>query len=48
MIVGEDQPDSGDLQVGETVRISYVDQGASAGPAKTCGSWCPTDSITSK
>ena len=29
MIVGEDQPDSGDLQVGETVRISYVDQGAS-------------------
>jgi ATP-binding cassette ChvD family protein len=29
MIVGEDQPDSGDLQLGETVRISYVDQGRS-------------------
>jgi ATP-binding cassette ChvD family protein len=29
MIVGEEQPDSGDLQLGETVRISYVDQGRS-------------------
>jgi ATP-binding cassette ChvD family protein len=29
MIVGEDQPDSGDLRLGETVRISYVDQGRS-------------------
>jgi ATP-binding cassette ChvD family protein len=29
MIVGEEQPDSGDLVVGETVRISYVDQGRS-------------------
>jgi ATP-binding cassette ChvD family protein len=29
MIVGEDQPDSGDLRLGDTVRISYVDQGRS-------------------
>jgi ATP-binding cassette ChvD family protein len=27
MIVGEEQPDSGTLKVGETVKISYVDQG---------------------
>jgi len=26
MIVGEEKPDSGDLQVGQTVKISYVDQ----------------------
>ncbi len=26
MIVGEEQPDSGSIRVGETVRISYVDQ----------------------
>ena len=29
MIVAEEQPDSGDLLLGETVRISYVDQGRS-------------------
>ena len=29
MIVGEEQPDSGDLVLGGTVRISYVDQGRS-------------------
>ncbi|HET9561295.1 MAG TPA: energy-dependent translational throttle protein EttA [Propionibacteriaceae bacterium] len=29
MIVGEEQPDSGDLILGDTVRISYVDQGRS-------------------
>jgi ATP-binding cassette ChvD family protein len=29
MIVGEEQPDSGDLVLGETVRVSYVDQGRS-------------------
>ncbi|MGH3472991.1 MAG: ATP-binding cassette domain-containing protein, partial [Nocardioidaceae bacterium] len=27
MIVGEEKPDSGELRVGETVKISYVDQG---------------------
>jgi len=27
MIVGEEQPDSGELKIGDTVRISYVDQG---------------------
>ena len=26
MIVGEEKPDSGDLKIGDTVRISYVDQ----------------------
>jgi ATP-binding cassette ChvD family protein len=26
MVIGEEQPDRGDLQVGETVRLSYVDQ----------------------
>ena len=29
MIVGEEQPDSGELIIGETVRISYVDQARS-------------------
>jgi ATP-binding cassette ChvD family protein len=29
MIIGEEQPDSGDLVLGETVRISYVDQARS-------------------
>jgi ATP-binding cassette ChvD family protein len=29
MIVGEEQPDSGDLMLGDTVRISYVDQARS-------------------
>ena len=27
MIVGQEQPDSGEVRVGETVKISYVDQG---------------------
>jgi ATP-binding cassette ChvD family protein len=27
MIVGEEKPDSGDIRVGETVQVSYVDQG---------------------
>src|SRR3954453_21117490 len=27
MIVGEEKPDSGDIKVGDTVKISYVDQG---------------------
>src|SRR5689334_20839040 len=29
MIVGQEQPDSGEVKVGETVKISYVDQGRS-------------------
>ena len=29
MIVGEEQPDSGDLELGDTVRVSYVDQARS-------------------
>jgi ATP-binding cassette ChvD family protein len=29
MLVGEETPDSGELRLGETVRISYVDQGRS-------------------
>jgi len=27
MIIGEEKPDGGDIKVGETVRLSYVDQG---------------------
>ncbi len=34
MIVGEEQPDSGDLKVGGTVKTSYVDQGRSGLDAK--------------
>jgi ATPase subunit of ABC transporter with duplicated ATPase domains len=35
MIVGVEQPDSGEVRVGETVKISYVDQGRSRiDPAK--------------
>ena len=29
MLVGEEEPDSGDLRLGETVKVSYVDQGRS-------------------
>jgi ATP-binding cassette ChvD family protein len=29
MIVGEEEPDSGELKIGDTIRISYVDQGRS-------------------
>ncbi len=29
MLVGEEQPDSGELRLGETVKVSYVDQGRS-------------------
>ena len=36
MIVGEEKPDDGDIRVGETVQISYVDQNRSGiDPAKT-------------
>jgi len=36
MIIGVEQPDSGDLRIGETVRISYVDQGRTGlDPRKT-------------
>ena len=36
MIIGEEQPDGGDLKIGETVSISYVDQSrAGIDPAKT-------------
>jgi len=35
MIVGQEQPDSGEVTVGETVKVSYVDQGRSRiDPAK--------------
>ena len=33
MIVGEEKPDGGELKVGETVKLAYVDQGARARPA---------------
>ncbi len=36
MIVGDEQPDDGSIRVGETVRLSYVDQGrAGIDPRKT-------------
>ena len=36
MIVGDEQPDGGSLRIGETVRLSYVDQGrARIEPGKT-------------
>ena len=36
MIVGDEQPDGGGLRIGETVRLSYVDQGrAGIEPGKT-------------
>ncbi len=36
MIVGEEKPDSGEVKVGETVQLSYVDQGRSGiDPKKT-------------
>ncbi|MDP3972121.1 MAG: energy-dependent translational throttle protein EttA [Candidatus Nanopelagicales bacterium] len=36
MIVGEEKPDSGEIKVGETVQLSYVDQGRSGiDPKKT-------------
>jgi sulfate-transporting ATPase len=35
MIVGEDTPDGGDLKIGETVNLAYVDQGRVLDGAKT-------------
>ncbi|MGA4544989.1 energy-dependent translational throttle protein EttA [Uniformispora flossi] len=36
MLIGQEQPDSGDVKVGETVKVSYVDQGrANIDPKKT-------------
>jgi ATPase subunit of ABC transporter with duplicated ATPase domains len=35
MIVGEEQPDGGELKVGETVQLAYVDQGRVLDPDKT-------------
>ena len=34
MIIGDEQPDSGEIKIGETVQISYVDQ-AAAGSTRT-------------
>ncbi len=35
MIVGEEQPDGGDLKIGETVNLAYVDQGRELDGSKT-------------
>src|SRR5690242_9660365 len=35
MIVGEEKPDGGELKVGETVQLAYVDQGRVLDPNKT-------------
>ena len=46
MLVGQEQPDSGELIVGKTVRTMYVDQSRealdserSAAPSITCITW---------
>ncbi|NCN42636.1 energy-dependent translational throttle protein EttA [bacterium] len=35
MIMGKETPDSGDLKIGETVKLAYVDQGRDLDPNKT-------------
>jgi energy-dependent translational throttle protein EttA len=35
MILGQEQPDAGELRVGETVKLGYVDQSRSLDPEKT-------------
>jgi energy-dependent translational throttle protein EttA len=35
MIVGHEQPDTGEIRVGETVKLAYVDQSRELDPAKT-------------
>lgn len=35
MIVGHEQPDSGEIHIGETVKLAYVDQGRELDPGKT-------------
>ncbi len=35
MIVGHEQPDSGEIRVGETVKLAYVDQSRELDPGKT-------------
>ena len=49
MIVGDEQPDGGELKVGETVKISYVDQGRGGlDPTRPCGRSSRTGSTTSR
>ena len=49
MIIGDEKPDSGELKVGETVKISYVDQNRGGiDPKKSCGRSSPTASTTSR
>jgi ATP-binding cassette ChvD family protein len=35
MIVGQEQPDSGDIRIGETVKLGYADQSRTLDPEKT-------------
>lgn len=35
MIVGQEKPDSGDIQIGETVKLGYADQSRALDPEKT-------------
>jgi ATPase subunit of ABC transporter with duplicated ATPase domains len=47
-IVGLEPLDAGDLKIGETVDISYVDQNRGGiDPNKTCGRSCPTATTSS-
>ncbi len=48
-IVGLEQPDSGEVKVGETVKLSYVDQNRGGiDRRRTCGKWSPTAWTTSR
>jgi ATPase subunit of ABC transporter with duplicated ATPase domains len=35
MIIGKEKPESGSVKIGETVKLSYVDQGRELDPSKT-------------
>ena len=42
MIVGDEQPDSGELEIGDSVQLAYVDQSrADLDPARRSGRRCP-------
>ncbi len=48
-IVGLEQPDSGTVKVGDTVKLSYVDQSrANIAPRRRCGRSSPTGSTSSR
>ncbi len=49
MLVGEEKPDDGEIKVGETVKLSYVEQNRAASTRRRrCGTSSPTASTTSR